>query len=84
MPPSRIVSLTLAVSISLLLLLFPFTLGPRLSRADHIALVILLLGTAGAFVHGFGFTPERKVWRALFSPAVSWPLAAGAGYWFAG
>ena len=27
-----------------------------------------------AYVHGFGFIPENKTLKILFSPLVAWPL----------
>jgi putative cyd operon protein ybgE len=40
----------------------------------HGWLVCLLLGMSFAYVHGFGFIPENKTLKILFSPLVAWPL----------
>lgn len=71
---SRAASLIVAAGISLLMLLFPFIIGRSLGARDHIGLVVLLMGVSGAFVHGFGYRPERLAWRMLFHPAMAWML----------
>jgi predicted membrane protein len=70
----RAVSLVLAAGLSLLLLLFPYAIGRSLEAADHTGLVLLLMGVCAAFVHGFGYEPERRIWRAMFHPAAAWTL----------
>lgn len=71
--PYRGFSLALALGISLTLLLYPYLLG-QINRTAHIALPILLLGVSASFVHGFGYRPENKLWRALFSAPSAWAL----------
>ncbi len=43
----------------------------------HSALPIMLLGVAGAFIHGVGFTPDNRFLRVLFGPACAWILMLG-------
>ena len=77
---ARIVSLTVALAVSAVLMLYPYALGTQMTPMLHTALPLLLLGVSGAFVHGTGFRPEAKALRVLFSPAAAWPLiAAGVG-----
>lgn len=72
--PSRLVSLLVGCAVAALLMLFPFVLGTELTPADRIGLFALLFGVSGAFVHGFGYSPERAAWRLLFSPVAAWSL----------
>lgn len=71
---ARALSLTIAIGLSLLLLVFPFLLGSELGAREHVALTLLLLGISGAFVHGFGYEPQRRAWRVLFHPLTAWSL----------
>lgn len=34
----------------------------------------MLMGMSSAWVHGFGFVPEHRLLRIVFSPLVAWPL----------
>ncbi len=79
-PWLRIVSLTAAFAVSAVLMLYPYALGTTMTPMLHTALPLLMLGVAGAFVHGTGFRPDAKALRILFSPIAAWPLmAVGAG-----
>ncbi len=68
----------IAAGVSLVLFACPFLVGPRLGPGDHGLLSLLMLGVAASFVHGFGYVPEHRVLRLLFSPAVAWPGTFGA------
>lgn len=77
---ARIVSLTAALAVSAVLMLYPYALGTRMTPMTHSALPLLLFGISAAFVHGAGFKPDNRVLRAVFSPVAAWPLiAAGIG-----
>ena len=71
---ARVASLAAGGAVTLLLMLFPFVLGPELTALDRTGLFALLLGVSGAFVHGFGYAPEQLAWRLLFSPVAAWGL----------
>ena len=73
---SRGLSLAAACGISLTLMLFPFVLRGIPGARLHLGLPILMLGVAGAFVHGIGFTPDNRFLRLLFGPAGAWLLIA--------
>lgn len=76
---TRAASLAAASGVALLLMLFPYALGPELGGVERTGLFALLFGVSGAFVHGFGYTPQRRIWRLAFSPAAAWSLMiAGA------
>ena len=76
---SRAVSLVLAIGVSVTLLVFPYLLGSPPSPRVHALLPVLLFGVSGAWVHGLGFVPRRRVWRILFGPLVAWPAIAIPG-----
>jgi predicted membrane protein len=80
---ARAISLALAVLTSLVGLLVPFLLARRLDAATHAALSLMMLGLAGAFVHGLGFRPRSAALAVLFSPSVAWPLILGPILWLA-
>jgi len=73
----RLGSFTAAATISLALMLFPFLLHHLPHARMHSALPIMLLGVAGAFIHGVGFTPDNRFLRVLFGPACAWILMLG-------
>ena len=75
-PLARTVSLGAALIISAVLMLYPYALGTKMTPMLHTALPLMMLGVAGAFVHGFGFHPQRKALAVLFSPIAAWPLMA--------
>ncbi len=79
MPVARALSLAVAAGISLTLMLFPFVLREVPGARLHLGLPILMLGVAGAFVHGIGFSPDNRFLKVLFGPFGAWTLiAAGA------
>jgi predicted membrane protein len=71
---ARSISLVLAGAASVVLLVFPYLLGNPLAPRVHAVLPLLLLGIAGAWVHGLGFIPKHRLPRLLASPAFVWPL----------
>jgi len=75
-PLARTVSLGAALIISAVLMLYPYALGTKMTPMLHTALPVMMLGVAGAFVHGFGFHPQAKALATLFSPVAAWPLMA--------
>jgi predicted membrane protein len=82
-PWARTISLVAAGAISLALMLDPYLLrGSSLSRI-HEGLPFLLLGVAGAFVHGFGYRAASSFTRALAHPMLSWALLGFGVTWIA-
>jgi predicted membrane protein len=71
---SRGISLGFAVSLSLVGLVFPFLLGASANGLNQSVLMMMMLGIAGAFIHGAGFRPAQLWLRWLISPAVCWPV----------
>lgn len=75
----RVASFIAALAATLLLTLAPFVLRGVPDARLHSALPIAMLGIAGAFVYGIGFTPDNAPLRILFGPWCCWTLmAAGA------
>jgi predicted membrane protein len=82
-PWARAISFVAAGAISLALMLDPYLLrGFSLSRI-HEGLPFLLLGVAGAFVHGFGYRAASGFTRALAHPMLSWALLSFGVAWIA-
>jgi cyd operon protein YbgE len=75
-PWARVVSLTAALAVSAVLMIYPYALGTRTTAMTRSALPLLLFGVSAAFVHGVGFKPDNRILRAIFSPIAAWPLIA--------
>lgn len=71
---TRSISLCLAVTLSLVGLVFPFLLGAHATGLNQSILMLMMLGIAGAFIHGAGFRPAQPWLRWLISPAVAWTV----------
>jgi predicted membrane protein len=63
-----------ALAASVALMLFPFLLRHVQETRLHSALPIMLLGVAGSFIHGIGYTPDNRLLRILFGPACAWAM----------
>jgi predicted membrane protein len=73
----RTASFMIALAASLALMLFPFLLRHVQGARLHLALPVLLLGIAGAFVFGIGYRPDNRPLRVLFGPVFAWALIFG-------
>ena len=71
---SRLISLSLAIALSALILIFPRAIAVSISDVNHSLLSLLLWGIAVGFVHGVGFVPRMAIWRIVFNPFLGWPL----------
>ncbi len=71
---SRLVSLLLAISLSVLLLVYPRAVAVSLHAVNHGQLSLIMWGIAIGFIHGVGFVPRMTVWRIVFNPFIGWPL----------
>ena len=69
-----VVIITRFISIVVAVVCFPRLVAIDMHAVPHGWLVCLLLGMSFAYVHGFGFIPENKTLKILFSPLVAWPL----------
>jgi predicted membrane protein len=74
----RALSLALAISLSLFLLLGAPLLTTHIHGWGRGILMLALLGIAGTFIHGVGFIPRNWLGKILLSPPVapwlSWAL----------
>jgi predicted membrane protein len=82
-PWARTISLVAAGAISLALMLDPYLLRSFSLSRIHEGLPFLLLGVAGAFVHGFGYRATSGITRALAHPMLSWLLLGFGAAWIA-
>jgi predicted membrane protein len=73
----RTASFLAALAISAALMLFPFILRGVPAGRLHAALPIMLLGVAGALVHGIGYQPDHRPLRILFRPICAWSMITG-------
>ncbi|NWB48808.1 cyd operon YbgE family protein [Pseudomonas gingeri] len=71
---SRVLSLLLAVPLSLILLIHPITILNAQGHYNHNLLMLVMWGVAAGYVHGVGFDPRARVWQVLFHPLVAWGL----------
>lgn len=76
----RLASLAAGLTVTLLLMTFPFLLRHVPPANLHLALPILMLGVAGSMVYGIGYTPDSRVLRVLFWPLCSWSLIFGGAF----
>ena len=73
---SRCLSIVAALAVTVVVVCFPRLVAIDMHAVPHGWLVCLLLGMCFCYVHGFGFIPENKTLRIVFSPLVAWPLLA--------
>lgn len=66
---TRALPLLCAITIMLLVTIWPGALADRDGEADHLAAFMLFLAMSAGFVSGVGFQPRFVLWRWLFSPA---------------
>ena len=71
---SRLVSLLLAIALSVLILVYPRAVATSVSDVNHSLLNLLMWGISIGFIHGVGFVPRMAIWRTVFSPFIGWPL----------
>jgi len=58
-------------------MLFPFLLRDVPPGRIHAILPVMLLGVAGAFVYGIGYSPDNRLLRMLFGPICAWSMIVG-------
>ena len=71
---SRTVSGVAAFAVTATVIIFPRLIATDMHTVPHGQLVVLMLGMSAAYVHAFGFTPENRWLKWIFSPVVAWPL----------
>jgi predicted membrane protein len=73
---TRILSFAAAGLFSLVILLDPYLLAGVPSWRLHTGLPVMMVGSAGLFMHGLGFVPRTAAIRTVFHPATAWLLFA--------
>ncbi|MDT8372213.1 MAG: cyd operon YbgE family protein [Gammaproteobacteria bacterium] len=71
---SRTLSLIMASSASLVILLMPHAVTSVDNKIDHSLLMVIMLGTMIGFIHGVGFKPQSGVYRKLSHHLLGWSL----------
>lgn len=77
------VSFLMALPLAAVLLIHPGAMLDANGHYNHSALMMIMIGISGGFIHGVGFQPHFWLWKWLFSPIVAWPLMLWGYYtWF--
>ena len=71
---TRVLSIVAAFAVTVGVVCFPRMVAVDMHSVPHGWLVCLLAGMSFSYVYGFGFIPENKTLRILFSPVIAWPL----------
>lgn len=71
---ARALSIVAALAVTVVIVCFPRLVAVDMHSVPHGWLVCLLAGMSFSYVYGFGFIPENKTLRILFSPVIAWPL----------
>lgn len=80
---AMLISCLLAFPLAAVLLLHPAAMLNSNGEYSHRAMMFIMIGISGGFVHGMGFIPRMWLWKWLFSPVLAWPLMACGYYtWF--
>jgi len=77
------ISFLMALPLAAVLLIHPGAMLDANGHYNHSALMMVMIGISGGFIHGVGFLPQFWLWKCLFSPYVAWPLMLWGYYtWF--
>ena len=68
------ISFLLALPLTAVLLLYPAMMLDAEGNYSHRAMMYIMIGISGGFIHGVGFIPRFWLWKWLFHPIVSFPL----------
>jgi cyd operon protein YbgE len=68
--PARVLSLLLALTLAAVITFYP----PALASLNHGLITLVIWGVSAGFVHGIGFDPDARLWRAVFGPISAWVL----------
>ena len=71
---TRLVSIVLAVSLSVLFFTRSHAIAALYYELSPWLPGLLMWGCAIGFIHGVGFVPRLSIWRVVFSPFIGWPL----------
>lgn len=80
---AMVISCLLAFPLAAVLLLHPAAMLDADGNYSHSAMMYIMIGISGGFIHGVGFVPRFWLWKWLFSPLIAWPLMLWGYYtWF--
>ncbi len=80
---AMVISCLLAFPLAAVLLLHPAAMLDADGNYSHSAMMYIMIGISGGFIHGVGFVPRFWLWKWLFSSFVAWPLMIWGYYtWF--
>jgi cyd operon protein YbgE len=80
---AMVISCLLAFPLAAVLLIHPAAMLDDQGGYSHRAMMLIMIGISGGFVHGVGFVPHHWFWKLLFSPFLAWPLMIWGYYtWF--
>ena len=80
---AMMISCLLAFPLAAVLLVHPSAMLDANGEYSHSAMMYIMIGISGGFVHGVGFMPRHWFWKCLFSPFLAWPLMIWGYYtWF--
>ena len=71
---AMVISFLMALPLAAVLLIHPGMMLDANGQYSHSAMMFIMIGISGGFIHGVGFLPRFVVWKWMFSPYVSWPL----------
>lgn len=82
-PFAIVISCLLAFPLAAVLLVHPAAMLDANGEYSHRAMMFIMIGISGGFIHGVGFIPRHWFWKWLFSPFLAWPLMLWGYYtWF--
>lgn len=80
---AMVISCILAFPLAAVLLVYPAAMLSADGSYSHSAMMYIMIGISGGFIHGVGFVPRHWFWKWLFSPFLAWPLMLLGYYtWF--
>lgn len=71
---AMVISFLMALPLAAVLLIHPSMMLDTNGQYSHSAMMFIMMGISGGFIHGVGFLPKFWLWKWLFSPLVAWPL----------
>ena len=72
----RALSVIAAFAVMALVVLYPRAIAEDGASVPHGSFVLLMMGMSVCYIVGFGFVPQTKILRFLFSPYMGWALMA--------
>ena len=82
-PFAMVISCLLAFPLAAVLLVHPAAMLDANGEYSHRAMMFIMIGISGGFIHGVAFIPQHRFRKWLFSPFLAWPLMLWGYYtWF--